>query len=354
VAAPLPKQAQPETDDASDAAEATSGGIERRRHPRIRLENAEPDAIATGFREAERRQGERRQGDRRQAGALRDNVGWTVADRTRVGGRQFRMKKSQVIVLGIAVVAGGIAFYLASQVGRPAPSVAAAAPVAAATQVLVASQQIGAGQRLTASALAWQPWPDQALQPDYVTAATPDAKAEMVGMMARSEFLPGDPIRKQKLTQGGGGFLSAALDKGMRGVSVVVTAQSASGGFVSPGDRVDVVLTRGGNGDFGGKIPRSETILRGVQVLAINSRAVEPGSVPAAPDEQRGNTFEGEATATLALDSASADLVISASAFGKLSLLLRSVVDTAGADAKPVPSDHANQTIRMTSPFWLQ
>jgi pilus assembly protein CpaB len=348
-----------------DAAEPAAEGAERRRHPRIRVETGGIEAAATELRETERRQGERRQGerrqgDRRQSGGLRDNVGWTVAaDRgARLNKRlQFGLKKSRIVVLGIAIVAGGIAAYLANQIGRPpeAAPAAVAAPAVATTEVLVASQHIAAGQRLSASSLAWQAWPERALQSDYITvAATPEAKTDMSGFMARSEFLPGDPIRRQKLTEGAGGFLSAALDKGMRGVSVVVTAESASGGFISPGDRVDVVLTRSAAGEISGRVPRSETILHNVPVLAINSKVVEPGSLPAAPDEQRSNTFDGQAIATLALDPTGADLVVSAAAMGKLSLLLRSVVDAAGSGKESTAPDSADQAIRMSSRFWLE
>ncbi len=371
MASPLSNQ--PPSADASGAAQAPGGppdaaqpaadGAERRRHPRIRVETGGIEAAANELRETERRQGERRQGerrqgDRRQPGGLRDNVGWTVAaDQNRGGRMQFRLKKSRIVVLGIAIVAGGIAAYLANQIGRPpeAAPASVATPAVATVEVLVASQHIAPGERLSASSLAWRAWPEPALQADYITvAATPEAKTDMAAFMARSEFLPGDPIRRQKLTKGAGGFLSAALDKGMRGVSVAVAAESASGGFISPGDRVDVVLTHSATGENGGSVPRSETILHNAQVLAINAKAVEPGTLPAAPDEQRGNTFQGQAIATLALDPTDADLVVSAAGMGKLSLLLRSVVDTAGGGEKSTARDSTNQAIRMSSRFWLE
>jgi pilus assembly protein CpaB len=170
--------------------------------------------------------------------------------------------------------------------------------------------------------------------------------------VARSEFLPGDPIRRDKLAEGDGSFLSATLGKGMRGVSVVVSAESASGGFISPNDHVDVVLTRTSpTAGVAGSVPRSETILRNVLVLAINSKAGDPD---ASGTPSRGNTFAGQAIATLALGPTDADLVVSASAMGKLSLLLRSAVDSADAGKGAEAQDSANQAIRMTSPFWLQ
>jgi hypothetical protein len=154
---------RPRSADPGDAADSgppegaqSGGGIERRRHPRIRPDEAGPEGVATALRSAERRP----TGERRASGGLRDNVGWTVASNrdSRFGGwRRLRVKKSRIFVLGIAMIAGGFAAYLASQVGRPsAPPPAAAAAANAATQVLVASQAVPAGQRLSASALAWQ------------------------------------------------------------------------------------------------------------------------------------------------------------------------------------------------------
>ena len=316
--------------------------------------------MATALRSVERGQSDRPQGERRGSAGLRDNVGWTVAnDRgNRASGRpHLRLKKSRLFVLGAAMIAGCIAAYMASQIGRAeVPAAAAAAPQTATTQVLVASHEITVGQRLSPSSLAWQAWPKQTLQTDFITATDASAAmSDVSGLMARVGFLPGDPIRKEKLMQGSGGFLSATLDKGMRGVSVVVTAESASGGFISPNDHVDVVLTRtpatSGTGDV---IPRSETIAHDVLVLAINSQAAAPGAGAANTDQSSGTTFSGQAIATLALGPTDADIVVSASALGKISLLLRSVTDVSDTDKKARARDSANQAIRMSSRFWLE
>ena len=315
--------------------------------------------MATALRSAERGQSDRPNGDRRGSANLRDNVGWTVAaDRgNRATGRPpLRLKKSRILVLGTAMIAGCIAAYLASQIGRAETPPAAVAAPQTATRVLVASQEITAGQRLSPSSLTWQAWPEQALQTGFITATDASATmSDVSGLMARVGFLPGDPIRKEKLMQGSGGFLSGTLEKGMRGVSVVITAESASGGFISPNDHVDVVLTRtpatNGTGDA---IPRSETVVHDALVLAINSQAATPGAGGQSTDQSAGTTFSGQAIATLALGPTDADIVVSASAHGKLSLLLRSVIDASDTDKKAKAQDSANQAIRMSSPFWLR
>ena len=113
------------------------------------------------------------------------------------------------------------------------------------------------------------------------------------------------------------------------------------------------MLTRSPTGGIESRGPRSETILRNVRVLAINSKVVDAGSTGPAPDEKQGHTFGGQAIATLALDPPDADLVVSALAIGKLSLLLRPIeASDTGKTAKA--QDSANQAIRMSSPFWLK
>ncbi len=270
------------------------------------------------------------------------------------------LKRSRFILVLVALIAGGVAAYLALQrppdasIVEPAVQTATEPAVVvkpvAKTRVLVASQAIGMGQRLTPSAMQWQDWPDDAVRPEYITAtATPEAITDMSGSIARFEIFPGEPIGHQKLVQATDGYLSAVLQSGMRGVSVSVTPDSASGGFVVPNDRVDVVLTRQtANGQ------QSETIMRNVRVLAINARLGETGTTGAAPAADPADpstqVFVNTAIATLELNETQSEMIIDATSAGKLSLALRSLSD-AGKGSETEQA--ANQAIRMTSKFWL-
>ena len=187
-------------------------------------------------------------------------------------------------------------------------------------------------------------WPEDAVRPEYITnAITPDAAEAMTGYVARSELLAGEPVRAEKLVPVTGGYLSAVLDGGMRAVSVNIMAQSASGGFVVPNDRVDVVLTRASDtGDL-----TSDTIVTNVRVLAINSQLGDTGGTEA-PAQPATEAFTGEVIATLELDPIQTEILIGAATMGQLSFVLRSTLD---ADASAGQSS-ANQAIRLTSPFW--
>ncbi|HZY67583.1 MAG TPA: Flp pilus assembly protein CpaB [Devosia sp.] len=235
---------------------------------------------------------------------------------------------SRILLLLVALLAGGLAAYLATRGGDVPGDPAVAEPEVieeARTQVLVATAPIGVGERLSEANMVWQDWPENAVREDYISqAAMPDALTEMVGVVARFEIFEGDPIRQQKLVRAEQGYLSAVLDKGKRGVSIPVQADSASGGFIVPNDHVDVILTRAG---ASGQM--SETILSNVRVLAIGTRLGEVGTTggPADPENPRAEVFADSAIATLELDPAQAETVINARQLGQLSLALRSIVD---------------------------
>ena len=318
------------------------------------IETTRPAAVAL----------ERRKGDRRGMDALRAEALQTLITRVEdknFGGLRNRVQWSQkitpqrLVLLAVALLAGGLAAYLAMQHDQPAVAEAPVVEVKAVTvQVLVAKQAIGAGQRLSPTAVEWQDWPETAIRPDYLTiAATPSAATDVAGSMARSEIFAGEPILQQKLAPAGHGFLSAILTSGMRGVSVTVAAASASGGFVVPNDHVDVVLTRAS--DTGGQ--ESQTILRNARVLGINDRlsASAPPAASSEPVDPSTQAFANEAIATLELDPTQAELIINASMTGRLSLMLRASTDTPAAATTPTPrgDDGAtNAAIRLTSPFW--
>ncbi|HTJ58332.1 MAG TPA: Flp pilus assembly protein CpaB [Devosiaceae bacterium] len=242
------------------------------------------------------------------------------------------MRPARMLLLLVALVAGGLAAFLATRGSAPpAPVVQQimAPEQKPATQVLVAKQAIGVGQRLAAGDVEWQPWPESAVRPEYITVAkTPDAPAKITGTVARFEIFPGEPILDAKLVHTDQGYMSAVLDPGMRGVSIDISAASGSGGFIIPNDRVDVVVTDSSTGQ-----PSSRVLLNNVKVLAIGTRLGQTGTTGAPPDpsDPKSQIFTSEAIATLELTPTQADTLINATASGKVSLVLRSVADFAQA-----------------------
>ncbi len=368
---------EPAGEPASEPQEETGPyGVDRRIDPRLKFEAATPKASepASDNRrvhpriklETSNSENERRERKRRHMEAMRSQLQRTMPpDPKRGFAEKLRaklpsgvaMKPARLALVLVAILTGGLAAYLASrldqQTAAPAVVQARLSPEVellreARTQILVADTTIGIGQRLSPTSVSWQEWPEGSVRSDYITqAATPDALTEMSSSVARFEIFPGEPIRQQKLVTAEQGYLSAVLGTGQRGVSVLVSAESAAGGFIVPNDRVDVVMSPTDEpGQF------SQTILENVQVLAINTRLGERGTTGDAedPDNPRAEIFTDQAIATLALTSAQAEVIISATMSSELSLVLRSMADFSRTENNQ-PSG-ANQAIRLTSPFW--
>src|SRR5580704_1398378 len=112
------------------------------------------------------------------------------------------MKPARLAVLGIAIVAGGTAAYLASRPEAPQQAVVAApAPAPANTvDVLVARKDIGIGQALLPQDMEWVSWPVSASNPAFVRRADrPDGIEQIAGSIARSPIASGEPVRESKL-----------------------------------------------------------------------------------------------------------------------------------------------------------
>ena len=231
------------------------------------------------------------------------------------------MNTARIVVLAIAVGAGAVALYLASSTEQAPP---AAAPVAQlqTTDVLVAKGEIALGQTLGPDDVQWQSWPTSAASSSVIRRTErPDAPTQLVGSIARSPFVAGEPIREPKLVRANGsGFMAAVLPTGMRAVSTEISPETGAGGFILPNDRVDVILSkRDKNPDRGGATDaiNSEVIMSNIRVLAIDQ----------APKEKDGqNTVVGK-TATLELKPEQAEILARARQTGTLSLALRALVD---------------------------
>ena len=232
-----------------------------------------------------------------------------------------RMNTARIVVLTIAVGAGGIAAYLASGSDNKPPP---AEPIVQlqTVDVLVAKSDIGLGQTVTPEDLQWQTWPAATASNSFIRRnERPDATTQIAGSIARAPFIAGEPIREPKLVKANGsGFMAAILPSGMRAVSTEISPETGAGGFILPNDRVDVILSkREKNPDRTGAtdVVNSEIILANVRVLAIDQ----------APKEKDGqNTVVGK-TVTLELKPEQTETLARARQSGTLSLALRSIAD---------------------------
>lgn len=248
------------------------------------------------------------------------------------------MKAARLIVLAIALSAGGLATLLVSRPGpTEQPPPAALLPQQSqieTTEILVAKDDIWIGQNLTAQNVGWQTWPAANAGPQFIQKKyKPDAMNELSGAIVRIAFASGEPIREAKIINAGtSGYIAAMLPPGMRAVAMEISPEAGAGGFILPNDHVDVILTRVeklGNEEF----YTAETILADVRVLAIDQQV----------EEKSGQRVIVGKIATLALSPPHTESLALARRMGTLSLALRGIRDTDNPSADTRDSTIANR-----------
>jgi pilus assembly protein CpaB len=234
------------------------------------------------------------------------------------------MKAARLLVLLIALGAGGIAALLAGRGDKPAAPVQAKADT---VDVLIAKTDIPLGQPLKPDDIEWQAWPATPAAGNFIRKQDrPDASQQLNGYVARASFVAGEPIREVKLVNPkGAGVMAAILPAGARAISTQISPETGAGGFILPNDRVDVIVTKKQQRK-GGDEMESETVLRDVRVLAIDQML----------EDKNGQKVVIGKTATLELSGSQAETLALAQRSGTISLALRSLADV-GRNEQPVP-----------------
>jgi pilus assembly protein CpaB len=179
-------------------------------------------------------------------------------------------------------------------------------PEAAARTIVVASKALRFGDALGAFSLREVPWMENALPAGAFAKVAELTSAKHVVLMPIDA---NEAILGSKITgPGQRATLSAMLQDGLKAVTIRVNDVEGVAGFVLPGDRVDVVLTRQTDKDTA----TNDVVIQNARVLAIDqladARAEKPSVVKAV---------------TLEVDVISGQKLALASAVGTLSLLLR-------------------------------
>jgi pilus assembly protein CpaB len=240
------------------------------------------------------------------------------------------MKAARLVVLTVAIAAGGVAAMLAGRSDPPPPAPSQPQAKVPTVDVLVAKNDIPLGQVVGGGDMQWQDWPAAANTGNFIRKNDrPDAVETLTGSIARAPFVAGEPIRDAKLVKAkGSGYMAAILPPGMRAVSTEISPETGAGGFILPNDRVDVILSRRGRDSDKDAPNQAEIVLSNIRVLAID-QAVE---------EKNGQKVVIGKTATLELSPPQAETLATSRQLGTISLALRSITD-ANAPDKPVDED---------------
>ena len=236
-------------------------------------------------------------------------------------------KKKLMLLLGALVVSLGSALAVRSVLaGHTAAPVQAAIVQPTGPRVLVALRALPVGTIITPDAVTFQPWPKDLVQDAYFIDGKTD-KNKLVGTVVRNPITAGQPLTQGALVAPGDrGFLAAALGPGMRAVTIPVSEVSGTGGFIFPGDHVDMMLTQSvkstsAAASDSSPLFASETILRNLRVLATD-QTTETEVTP------NGKSVVKTAhNVTLEVTPRIAEKIEVAQTLGSLSLALRSLAD---------------------------
>lgn len=190
-------------------------------------------------------------------------------------------------------------------------------------KVMVAQRSLPIGTIITADAIAYQPWPKEMVNDAYFLEE--DASIEsLLNTVVRHPVTAGEPLTRGALVKPGDkGFLAAALGPGMRAITVPVSAKTGVGGFVFPGDKVDLILTQSVSAEEGPAVKASETILRNLRILATDQ------STETTQTADGKTVVRAVRTVTLEVTPRIAEKITVAQTIGTLSLSLRSIADNA-------------------------
>jgi pilus assembly protein CpaB len=222
------------------------------------------------------------------------------------------VRTSTIVMIAFAVLFGLLAVFVAqswlnSQAEQRMKSLEANKKPLSTRTIVVAAKPLRYGHELGASQLREVAWPEAAL-PEGSFAKIADLLSDG-RRVALTAIEPNEPVLQSKITgPGQRATLSAMLRDGLKAVTVRVNDIDGVGGFVLPGDHVDVSLTR----QIDKANASSEVILQNVRVLAIDQMADERLEKPAVVK-----------AVTLEVDVIGAQKLSLAGSIGTLSLILR-------------------------------
>ena len=221
-------------------------------------------------------------------------------------------RKGPLIFLVLAVVLAGAAAWGAHQWVK-SQSAGAEAQKLRMAPVVVAARVLPAGQKLSTQDLSVQAWPVKALPPGRFAQTK-----QVLGRVLKGPMVMGEVVLAGKLApQGAAGGLSAVVPPGFRAMTVKVDEVIGVGGFVQPGDKVDVLVTLAG-GSFRDD-PVSRTVLEDINVLTVGEKIQRD-------EKGRGRTNKVKVV-TLQLKPVQAERLALSSNQGRVVLALRNQSD---------------------------
>ena len=244
------------------------------------------------------------------------------------------MRFSSLITALVGLVVAGGSVYAARDYLETQRTVASSSEQSALVQVVVASRDITFGQAIESQLLTSMAWPREAVPPgSYFDYAALLPEAGNPPRRAKRNIAQGELILISKVSDFGEKVtIVQTLGPNSRATAIRVSAETAVGGFVTPGDFVDVLLTQGRNGEL-----RTVTILQNIRVIGVDQQSDEESDSP-----------QVSRTVTVEVTPEESQRLALAQQAGTLTLTLRTL--DAGID-EPLDSIRLSDVMRDLSPL---
>jgi len=231
----------------------------------------------------------------------------------------MRVRGLLLLVTGLFLAGGSVLVahsYLQKMTSRPGE--AQAKEVAA---IVVARGEIAYGAPINFEMVRLQQWPEEAIPPEaFRSLEDLLGTSDQQPRRARRSMVAGEPVLRSKVSNFGEKVTIAdMIDPTKRAMAIRVNDVSGVAGFVTPGDRVDVLLTRRLDGDN----MITTTVLQDIVVRGTDQLADE--------DLDKPNVAR---TVTVEVTPEEAQRVALAQQAGTLSLTLRNLAATAKPDLR--------------------
>jgi pilus assembly protein CpaB len=251
------------------------------------------------------------------------------------------MRLSSIITVLLAIILAGAAGYLAQQWLEQQRRLAASGTIKTGPEatVVVAARPLRFGSELSVVNLREIEWPKGDLPPGAFTKVS-DLIKEGERRLALAPIEPNELVLAAKITgPGQRATLSSLIGPGMKAITIRVNDVNGVAGFVLPGDRIDVMLTRKAGSDGQQTQLGTEVLLQNVRVLGIDQLA-----------DERADKARVVRAVTVEVSIEDAQRIVLASSVGSLSLALRAAgAGDREATGRVTPADLSGERRPITA-----
>ncbi|MCX8225016.1 MAG: Flp pilus assembly protein CpaB [Sulfitobacter sp.] len=247
-------------------------------------------------------------------------------------GNKMRIKPIITTIFGIGIAAGSV--FLTKEHLLDQPESIGDTPGSSLVEIYLARSSINYGELIEAHHVSIHLWPRDAVPPgaftDIAQLVPTDPEQQR---RAKGRFYPGEVMIATKVSHFGEKVtLVQKLGENTRAMAIKVDAVTAVGGFVTPGDYVDIVMTEGNNQDM-----RAVTILQKIRVIGVDQQSEEAKKQP-----------EVARTITVEVSPEQGLRLALAQKAGSLSLTLRTLD---GVEDKPMEMVHLRDLMNEEAPI---